>query len=71
MPYEELPVNEKFMKILTQLRGMPEMEEPSPLQNMQSVNAGNSETGMQGQVPQVSITQTGSGKVYCFKHQDK
>ena len=51
MPYEELPVNEKFMKILTQLRGMPEMEEASPMQDMGSVNAGNSAAGMQGQVP--------------------
>lgn len=56
MPYEELPVNEKFMKILTQLRGMPEMEDPlGPMQDMQS-QPGNSAAGMQGQVPQVSIT---------------
>jgi hypothetical protein len=49
MPYEELPVNEKFMKILTQLRGMPEMmEEPMPMQqDMGSMNAGtNSGAGM-------------------------
>ena len=49
MPYEELPVNEKFMKILTQLRGMPEMmEDPSPMQpDLGSMNAGtNSGAGM-------------------------
>ena len=35
------------------------------------INSLNERQSVGGQIPQVSITQTGTGKVYCFKHQDK
>ena len=35
------------------------------------INSLNERQTLANQIPQVSITQTGTGKVFCFKHQDK